>query len=76
VRSYLVLVIALSLATPAAISQQIPKESPKGFDSLRKGIAIGKLDMITCSSKTVGAYRRVLPKRKNILCCTFCMALL
>ena len=38
----------------------IAKQAPPGFDSLRTGIAPGKIDTITYTSKTVGANRRAL----------------
>ena len=43
-----------------ANSQNIEKHAPLGFDSLRTGIAHGKIDTITYASKTVGADRRAL----------------
>jgi enterochelin esterase-like enzyme len=43
-----------------ANSQNIEKHAPLGFDSLRTGIAHGKIDTITYASKTVGANRRAL----------------
>lgn len=41
-------------------SQPTEKEAPKDFDSLRTGIAHGKIDTIIYNSKTVGVKRRAL----------------
>jgi enterochelin esterase-like enzyme len=51
--------IFLLLASPAS-SQELIKQAPAGFDSLRTGIPHGKIDTITYASKTVGATRRSL----------------
>jgi enterochelin esterase-like enzyme len=41
-------------------SQDIEKRAPEGFDIPRTGIAQGKIDTITYTSKTVGSKRRAL----------------
>ena len=41
-------------------AQKIEKEAPKGFDKVRTGITIGKLDSIQYQSKTVGTIRKAL----------------
>ena len=43
-----------------ANSQNIVKHAPAGFDSLRTGIAHGKIDSISYPSKTVGSNRKAL----------------
>jgi enterochelin esterase-like enzyme len=43
-----------------AKAQSIEKHSPLGFDSLRTGIAHGKIDSISYTSKTVGTNRKAL----------------
>jgi enterochelin esterase-like enzyme len=43
-----------------ANSQNIVKQAPQGFDSLRADIAHGKIDTISYSSKTVGKKRRAI----------------
>jgi enterochelin esterase-like enzyme len=43
-----------------ANSQGIVKQAHQGFDSLRTGIAHGKIDTITYTSETVGSQRRAL----------------
>jgi enterochelin esterase-like enzyme len=43
-----------------ANSQNIVKHAPLGFDSLRTGIAHGKIDTISYMSKTVGKNRRAI----------------
>ena len=43
-----------------ANSQYIVKHAPAGFDSLRTGIAHGKIDSISYLSKTVGSNRKAL----------------
>ncbi|GAA3956464.1 alpha/beta hydrolase [Chitinophaga oryziterrae] len=49
----------LLLAVPA-FSQNIVKQAPAGFDSLRADILHGKIDTISYTSKTVGTQRRAL----------------
>jgi enterochelin esterase-like enzyme len=41
-------------------AQEIPKEAPQGFDEEQKGIARGKIDTISYTSKTVGNTRKAL----------------
>jgi enterochelin esterase-like enzyme len=43
-----------------ANSQNIVKHAPTGFDSLRTGIAHGRIDSISYPSKTVGSNRKAL----------------
>ena len=43
-----------------AISQDVVKQAPRGFDSLRVNIPHGKIDTIGYNSKTVGTFRRSL----------------
>jgi enterochelin esterase-like enzyme len=54
------LIIALIAVGVSANTQNIEKQSPQGFDSLRNGIAHGSIYTITYTSKTVGAERRAL----------------
>jgi enterochelin esterase-like enzyme len=57
----LILTVAISFAfSLLAGSQMMVKQAPPGFDSLRAGIAQGKIDTITYNSKTVGTKRRTL----------------
>jgi len=44
----------------SASSQDIEKQAPAGYDSLRTGIAHGKIDTIRYASKTVGTTRKAL----------------
>ncbi len=48
------------LCLTALMAQPTEKQMPKGFDSLRTGIANGKIDTIVYASKTVGNNRRAL----------------
>ena len=41
-------------------AQKIEKEGPVGFDQVRTGIQMGKIDTITYDSKTVGTKRKTL----------------
>lgn len=54
------LIIALIAVGVCGNAQNIEKQAPQGFDSLRTGIAHGRIDTITYSSKTVGAKRKAL----------------
>ncbi|MEI9944489.1 MAG: alpha/beta hydrolase-fold protein [Chitinophagaceae bacterium] len=54
------LVIAGCVITISARSQNIVTPGPRGFDSVRTGIAYGKIDTITYTSKSVGSKRRAL----------------
>jgi hypothetical protein len=63
-------------------SQEIIKQAPPGFDSLRADMSHGKIDTITYESKTVGLNgeqssipRQAFQKRTNTRFCIFCMAL-
>ncbi|GAA4397800.1 hypothetical protein GCM10023187_07650 [Nibrella viscosa] len=44
----------------SSFAQPTDKEAPKGFDQVRSGIAMGKLDSISYPSKTVGTVRKAL----------------
>ncbi|MDF7821771.1 alpha/beta hydrolase-fold protein [Runella sp. MFBS21] len=55
--SILLGLVAISFCT---LAQPIDKEMPKGFDQVRTGIAMGKLDTVKYESKTVGATRKAL----------------
>ncbi len=48
------------LCLTALMAQPTDKQMPKGFDTLRTGIATGKIDTIVYASKTVGNNRRAL----------------
>lgn len=50
----------LSLFVAAAFSQDIVKQAPAGFDTLRAGIPHGKIDTISYASATVGTQRKAL----------------
>jgi len=54
------LIFALFLFSISASSQSITKHAPKGFDSLRIDIPLGKIDTVYYSSKTVGSKRKAL----------------
>lgn len=43
-----------------ASAQKMEKEAPKGFDQVRVGIAMGKLDTVKYQSKTIGTTRKAL----------------
>lgn len=43
-----------------ASAQKMEKEAPKGFDQVRAGIAMGKLDTVKYQSKTIGTTRKAL----------------
>ena len=53
-------IIALFVLSYPAHSQNIVKQAPLGFDSLRAAIAHGKIDSISYTSKTVGTNRKAL----------------
>jgi enterochelin esterase-like enzyme len=59
-KKLITLFTALIVIIFTANSQNIVKHAPVGFDSLRTGIAHGKIDTITYFSKTVGKNRRAL----------------
>ncbi|AEV98780.1 esterase [Niastella koreensis] len=50
----------LFLGGSTASSQELIKQAPPGFDSLRAAIPHGKIDTISYASKTVGATRRAI----------------
>jgi len=54
------LTIALLLCMLQGYSQNILKQAPPGFDSLRTEIQHGKIDTISYESKTVGTNRRAI----------------
>ncbi|WP_205513591.1 alpha/beta hydrolase-fold protein [Longitalea arenae] len=58
---YILFAIAvLMLPAFSANAQELVKQAPAGFDSLRAAIPHGKIDTITYASKTVGVTRRSL----------------
>jgi enterochelin esterase-like enzyme len=59
-KKFIALFTALIVIIFTANSQNILKHAPVGFDSLRTGIAHGKIDTISYFSKTVGKNRRAL----------------
>jgi enterochelin esterase-like enzyme len=59
-KKLIALFAALIVVIMTANSQNIVKHAPAGFDSLRSGIAHGRIDSISYASKTVGANRRTL----------------
>ena len=57
----LIIIIAVLIGyCSSSVSQDFEKRAPAGFDSVRAGIAHGKIDTIKYISKTVGATRRAL----------------
>ena len=59
-KSYALAAILIVMCICADARVHIEKQAPPGFDSLRTGIAHGKIDTLTYASKTVGATRKVL----------------
>ncbi|MDP2883603.1 MAG: alpha/beta hydrolase-fold protein [Ignavibacteria bacterium] len=55
-----VLIFMLVLFGISAFAQTIVKHAPPGFDSVRVGIAHGKIDTVFYVSKTVGATRKAV----------------
>jgi len=53
----ILLVMGFSLC---AVSQNIVKQAPQGFDSIRPDISHGQIDTVKYESKTVGATRKAL----------------
>jgi enterochelin esterase-like enzyme len=53
-------IIILFLRGSCAYAQELVKQAPAGFDSLRADIPHGKIDTISYASKTVGTTRRAL----------------
>jgi enterochelin esterase-like enzyme len=57
----LITLMAVLIGFSCSVSSQVPeKQAPAGFDSVRTGIAHGKIDTIRYISKTVGATRKAL----------------
>src|SRR5215203_4924379 len=57
----LILIAFASLPFDLSVcSQDLIKQAPPGFDSLRAGVPHGKIDTITYGSKTVGTKRRAI----------------
>ncbi|XWW47435.1 esterase [Fibrella sp. USSR17] len=56
----LLLATAICVLSGTSHAQPADKEMPKGFDQVRSGIAMGKLDSISYPSKTVGTNRKAL----------------
>lgn len=57
----LITIMAVLIGFSCAVnSQELEKQAPAGFDSVRAGIAHGKIDTIKYFSKTVGATRKAL----------------
>jgi enterochelin esterase-like enzyme len=59
-KKLIALFASLIVVIVTANSQNIVKHAPEGFDSLRTGIAHGKIDSISYPSKTVGSYRKAM----------------
>ncbi|ADB37457.1 alpha/beta hydrolase-fold protein [Spirosoma linguale] len=59
-KRFITLVAMLGIFCGSSYAQKIEKEAPKGFDQVRAGIAMGKLDSISYPSKTVGTTRKAL----------------
>ncbi|WP_439581604.1 alpha/beta hydrolase-fold protein [Dyadobacter bucti] len=59
-RRVILLVMSLLSLAVLAPAQNIQLEMPAGFDSVREGIAAGKVDTIQYQSKTVGNARKAL----------------
>ena len=53
-------IVFFFLSSSYADAQELEKQAPAGFDSLRTGIPQGKIDTISYASKTVGVTRRAL----------------
>src|SRR6185436_404516 len=54
------IILVLSMGLLQGYSQNILKQAPPGFDSLRTNIQHGKIDTIIYESKTVGTNRRAI----------------
>lgn len=59
-KKLIALFASLIVVSVTANSQNIVKHAPAGFDSLRTGIAHGKIDSISYPSKTVGSNRKAM----------------
>ena len=57
---YIIITMNLVLLTVVGFGQDILKEMPRGFDTIREGVAAGKIDTINYQSKTVGNPRKAL----------------
>ena len=57
---YTALLFCIFFVGTKAISQELLKHAPAGFDSVRANIPHGKIDTITYNSKTVGNNRQAL----------------
>ena len=55
-----ILLGVILLSASSVFAQPTVKEAPKGFDQPTAGIATGKLDSISYTSKTVGTVRKAL----------------
>jgi enterochelin esterase-like enzyme len=59
-RKLILLVTGVLMWNIIASAQNTQMEMPTGFDSVRPGVAAGKLDSVQYASKTVGTTRKVL----------------
>jgi enterochelin esterase-like enzyme len=59
-KKVITLIVALILCNSFSNAQNIVKQAPLGFDSLRVAIAHGKIDSISYASKTIGVSRKAL----------------
>lgn len=59
-KKFITIMVVLIGFSCSVSSQDFEKQAPAGFDSLRTGIAHGKIDTIKYSSKTVGTTRKAL----------------
>ncbi|MEZ4900724.1 MAG: alpha/beta hydrolase-fold protein [Spirosomataceae bacterium] len=59
-KKILLMTTSVLLNLAGSHAQNIEKEMPKGFDQVKTGIMVGKLDSISYESKTVGTLRKAL----------------
>jgi enterochelin esterase-like enzyme len=59
-KKIVLLVLVISLHVSGGYSQNVGIAAPAGFDVVREGIAHGKLDSVSYTSKTVGQARKAL----------------
>nr|WP_295927728.1 alpha/beta hydrolase-fold protein [uncultured Dyadobacter sp.] len=59
-RRFILLTISILCLSACAFAQSSQPEMPAGFDSIREGVATGKIDTIQYVSKTVGTTRKAL----------------
>ena len=59
-KQFIPVVVFIALLFVSAKAQEIQKQAPPGFDSLRAGIPHGRIDTISYESTTVGTKRRAL----------------